>query len=195
MIKRFKTLDSKLEIREEANQEEYIIAGYFAVFNQETELYPGVYESIDSGAFKNSINEDIRALINHDTSLVLARTTSNTLTLKEDAKGLYGEIKINPNDTDALNIYERVKRGDVSQCSFGFLINQEEADYRDDGSTHFILKDLNLYEVSVCTFPAYEGTEVEARQKQIEAHNKRSLSLWKESMKGRLKNVKKDTTK
>lgn len=195
MIKRFKTLDSKLEIREEADQKEYIIAGYFAVFNQETELYPGVYESIDSRAFKNSINGDIRALINHDTSLVLARTTSNTLTLKEDAKGLYGEIKINPNDTDALNIYERVKRGDVSQCSFGFLINQEEADYRDDGSTHFILKDLNLYEVSVCTFPAYEGTEVEARQKQIEAHNKRSLSLWKESMKGRLKNVKKDTTK
>jgi hypothetical protein len=195
MIKRFKALDSKLEIREEVDQKEYIIAGYFAVFNQETELYPGVYESIDSGAFKNSINGDIRALINHDTSLVLARTTSNTLTLKEDAKGLYGEIKINPNDTDALNIYERVKRGDVSQCSFGFLINQEEADYRDDGSTHFILKDLNLYEVSVCTFPAYEGTEVEARQKQIEDHNKRSLSLWKKSMKGRLKNVKENTTK
>ena len=195
MIKRFKTLDSKLEIREETNQEEYIIAGYFAVFNQETELYPGVFESIDSGAFKKSINGDIRALINHDTSLVLARTTSNTLTLKEDAKGLYGEIKINPYDTDALNIYERVKRGDVSQCSFGFLINQEEADYRDDGSTHFILKDLNLYEVSVCTFPAYEGTEVEARQKQIEDHNKRSLSLWKKSMKGRLKNVKENTTK
>ena len=195
MIKRFKTLDSKLEIREETNQEEYIIAGYFAVFNQETELYPGVFESIDSGAFKNSINGDVRALINHDTSLVLARTTSNTLTLKEDAKGLYGEIKINPYDTDALNIYERVKRGDVSQCSFGFLINEEEADYREDGSTHFILKDLNLYEVSVCTFPAYEGTEVEARQKQIEAHNKRSLSLWKESMKGRLKNVKENTTK
>nr|DAJ30350.1 MAG TPA: prohead serine protease [Caudoviricetes sp.] len=195
MIKRFKALDSKLEIREETNQEEYIIAGYFAVFNQETELYPGVFESIDSGAFKNSINGDIRALINHDTSLVLARTTSNTLTLKEDAKGLYGEIKINPYDTDALNIYERVKRGDVSQCSFGFMINQEEADYREDGSTHFILKDLNLYEVSICTFPAYEGTEVEARQKQIEAHNKRSLSLWKESMKGRLKNVKENTTK
>lgn len=195
MIKRFKTLDSNLEIREETNQEEYIIAGYFAVFNQETELYPGVFESIDSGAFKNSINGDIRALINHDTSLVLARTTSNTLTLKEDAKGLYGEIKINPYDTDALNIYERVKRGDVSQCSFGFLINEEEADYREDGSTHFILKDLNLYEVSICTFPAYEGTEVEARQKQIEDHNKRSLSLWKESMKGRLKNVKKNTTK
>lgn len=195
MIKRFKALDSKLEIREEANQEEYIIAGYFAVFNQETELYPGVFESIDSGAFKNSINGDVRALINHDTSLVLARTTSNTLTLKEDAKGLYGEIKINPYDTDALNIYERVKRGDVSQCSFGFTINQEEADYREDGSAHFTLKDLNLYEVSVCTFPAYEGTEVEARQKQIEAHNKRSLSLWKESMKGRLKNVKENTTK
>lgn len=195
MIKRFKALDSKLEIREEANREEYIIAGYFAVFNQETELCPGVFESIDRGAFKNSINGDIRALINHDTSLVLARTTSNTLTLKEDAKGLYGEIKINPYDTDALNIYERVKRGDVSQCSFGFTINQEEADYREDGSTHFILKDLNLYEVSICTFPAYEGTEVEARQKQIEAHNKRSLSLWKESMKGRLKNVKENTTK
>lgn len=195
MIKRFKTLDSKLEIREETNQEEYIIAGYFAVFNQETELYPGVFESIDRGAFKNSIDGDIRALINHDTSLVLARTTSNTLTLKEDAKGLYGEIKINPYDTDALNIYERVKRGDVSQCSFGFLINEEEADYREDGSTHFILKDLNLYEVSICTFPAYEGTEVEARQKQIEDHNKRSLSLWKESMKGRLKNVKENTTK
>lgn len=195
MIKRFKTLDSKLEIREETNQEEYIIAGYFAVFNQETELYSGVYESIDGEAFKNTLDADVRALINHDTRLVLGRTKSGTLSLKIDEKGLYGEIKINPYDTDALNIYERVKRGDVTQCSFGFTINDEEAEYKDDGTVHFRLKDLNLFEVSVCTFPAYEQTGVEARQKQIEAHNKRSLEKWKVSMKGRLNNAKKNSTK
>lgn len=195
MIKRFKALDSKLEVREEGKQEDYLISGYFAVFNQETELYPGVYESIDRKAFKNTLDADVRALINHDTSLVLGRTKSGTLSLKIDEKGLYGEIKINPYDTDALNIYERVKRGDVTQCSFGFTINDEEAEYRDDGSAHFIIKDLNLYEVSVCTFAAYETTEVEARQKQIEEHNKRNLERWKVSMKGRLNNVKKNTTK
>lgn len=189
MMKRFKTFDSKLEIREEPKQEEYIISGYFAVFDQETELYPGVYESIDKDAFRNSIDNDVRALINHDTSLVLGRTSSKTLTLRTDDKGLFGEIKINTFDTDAMNIYERVKRGDVSQCSFGFTINDEEAEYKDDGSAHFRIKDLKLFEVSVCTFPAYESTEVEARQKQIEEHNKRNLERWKISMKGRLKNA------
>src|SRR5690625_1806398 len=88
---------------------EKVIEGYFAVFNSETELWPGAYEEIAPEAFNNTLNNDIRALMNHDTAFVLGRTKSNTLTLKVDEHGLWGSIKINENDTDAMNLYQRVK--------------------------------------------------------------------------------------
>ena len=94
---------------------------------------------------------------------------------------------MNPKDTEAMNCYERVKRGDVSQCSFGFQITDEEADYRSDGSTHWTIKGLNLFEVSVCTFPAYEGTAVSARSADIEKDKKRRNDIWKDKMMKRLK--------
>lgn len=177
-----RTFNSSLEIREE--QEEMIIQGYFAVFNTETKLYGNVYESIDEKAFDYSIGGDVRALIDHDTAKVLGRTKAGTLELKTDKKGLFGTIKINPKDTEAVNLYERVKRGDVNQCSFGFVITDESAEYGEDGTTHFVIKDLVLFEVSICTFPAYEDTAVEARRKQVEEHN---IERWKKITKERLK--------
>ena len=141
-----------------------VIAGYFAVFNNPAELWPGCIEQIAPGAFISSLSGDVRALIDHDTRLVIGRTVAGTLTLREDATGLYGEIKINEHDSDAMNLYARVQRGDVSQCSFGFDIVAEDYVVSPDGQTcTWTVRDVKLYEVSVVTFPVYEATSVEAR--------------------------------
>lgn len=155
----------------------------------QTELWTGAFEEIAPGAFDNTLSNDIRALINHDTSLVLGRTKAGTLELKTDSRGLWGRIKINPNDTDAVNLYERVKRGDVDQCSFGFNIISEETEYRDDGTVKWIIKEVDLHEVSVCTFPAYEETGVQARHKQVEQYKQRQLQERKNKLKERLRNI------
>ena len=141
-----------------------VIACHFAVFNTPTELWPGCIEQIAPGAFASSMGLDVRALINHETRLVLGRTTAGTLSLQEDATGLYGEIRINEHDSDAMNLYARVQRGDVNQCSFGFDIIAEDYVASPDGQTcTWTVRDLVLYEVSVVTFPAYEATSAVAR--------------------------------
>lgn len=173
--------------RAEQNSEEMYIEGYFAVFNKQTELWPGAYEEIDPGAFNDTLGNDIRALINHDTTLVLGRNKSNTVELKTDTYGLWGRIRINNKDTDAVNLYERVRRGDVDQCSFGFNILEEETEWREDGTVKWTIKKADLHEVSVCTFPAYEETGVQARQKEVEQHKERQLEQRKNKLKERLK--------
>lgn len=164
------------------------ITGYFAVFNSNYEIAPGMSESIAPGAFSRTLANDVRALINHDTTLVLGRTKAHTLELREDERGLWGDISINPNDGDAMNLYERVKRGDVDQCSFGFEIISEETDFHEDGTIHWTITEVNLFEVSACTFPAYEATNISAREAQRADLTARRLAAWKERMKGVLRN-------
>ena len=180
-----RSLQTKLETRDEQDGE-MVIEGYFAVFNKETELWPGAYEEIAPTAFDKTLSNDIRALINHDTSLVLGRNKAGTLELKTDSRGLWGRIKINPNDTDAVNLYERVKRGDVDQCSFGFNILSEDTDYREDGTVKWRITEVDLHEVSVVTFPAYEDTGVQARKKQYKQMEQRKLEAKKKQLKERL---------
>ena len=162
------------------------ISGYFAVFNSIYEIAPGMSESIAPGAFSRTLSGDVRALINHDTTFVLGRTKAHTLELHEDARGLWGSVAINPNDGDAMNLYERVKRGDVDQCSFGFQIVSEESDFREDGSVHWTIKDVDLFEVSACTFPAYEETSLSARAIERAELEARQLAVWKEQAKNKL---------
>lgn len=185
------TRSLETELKTRAEQEgEMIIEGYFAVFNKQTELWKGAYEEIDPEAFNNTLGNDIRALINHDTGLVLGRNKSGTLNLKVDSYGLWGSIKINEKDTDAINLYERVKRGDVDQCSFGFNILSEETDWRDDGTVKWKIKEVDLHEVSVCTFPAYEDTGVQARHKEVEQYKSKQFEQRKANLLRRLENVK-----
>lgn len=158
------------------------IEGYFAVFNSTYDICPGLSESISEEAFNNTLSDDIRALINHDTTLVLGRTKAGTLQLRTDSHGLWGHIDINPKDVDAMNLYNRVQRGDVDQCSFGFDILNEETDFRDDGSIHWTIKEVKLYEVSPCTFPAYEETNIAARSKERDEILQRRNAAWKEKM-------------
>ena len=174
------------EFKTREDGEEMVIEGYFAVFDSNYEMWEGATESIAPGAFTSSIGGDIRGLTNHDTTLVLGRTKVHTLELKEDAHGLWGRITINPKDSDAVNTYERVKRGDVDQCSIGFKIRSEETDFKADGSIHWTITDVKLFEVSVCTFPAYEETGVSARHRDAEELKKRAFEAWKLQMKERL---------
>lgn len=164
------------------------IEGYFSVFNSNYEVWDGVTESIAPGAFDESINGDVRALFNHNTDLVLGRTTNGTLELRQDDHGLWGRIKINPNDTDAMNAYERVARGDVTGCSFGFDIEDETRTVSDDGSVHYTINKVNpLFECSVCVFPAYQATHIEARHMNEENIQKREHEEWVLKMKSKLK--------
>lgn len=163
------------------------IEGYFAVYNSQYWLWDDAYETIDPGAFDLANDTDVRALTNHETTLVLGRTTAGTLTLSTDEKGLYGVITINQNDQDALNTYERVKRGDVSQCSFGFDILDQEVEVHEGMPTVWHIRKVKLYEVSVVTFPAYEETGVTARKAELAEINKRKAEAWRAEMLKKLK--------
>ena len=161
---------------------ELYIEGHFATFTGAYEMGDWGVERVDSKAFDGTLGDDIRALVNHDTTLVLGRTRAGTLALWTDEDGLAGRIRINRNDQDAVNCYERVKRGDVTQCSFGFDILDEEREQLPDGRTQWTLTRVKLYEVSVCTFPAYEDTEVAARSRELEDVRARELDIWRGRM-------------
>lgn len=163
-----------------------IIEGYFAVFNSDYEIWPGAIEQVAPGAFTSALGGDIRALADHDTRIVLGRTTAGTLELREDEKGLYGIIRINPEDQEAMNLYHRVQRGDVTQCSFGFDIVAEDYEHRPDGSDLWTIRDVVLYEVSVVTFPAYAETSVQARKDDINTIRSRQLAARKSVLKERI---------
>ena len=188
-LRQVRSVPTRFETREDDNGQ-LVIAGYFVVFNSIYEIGPGMSESVAPGTFLSSLSGDVRALTNHDSTLVLGRTTAGTLKLREDDVGLWGDVIINPKDSDAVNTYERVKRGDVSQCSFGFRITKEDTEVKDDGSVHWTIREVELYEVSVCTFPAYEATNVQARSAQRaeiqERRKEESFAAWKENMMRRI---------
>ena len=177
--------DADFQTRED-NGKRYI-EGYFAVFNSQYWLWEDAYETIDPGAFDLTRDKDVRALTNHDTTLVLGRTTSGTLTLRVDERGLFGSVEINENDQDAVNQYERVRRGDVTQCSFGFEILAQDIERAEGMPTVFRIKEVKLYEVSVCTFPAYQETSVTARKAELEEIDRRKAEEWRSTMLKKLK--------
>lgn len=185
-MRQFRSHPTDFKTREEDTGDLYI-EGYFSVFNSDYELWPGCTESIAPKAFSHTLDGDIRALVDHETRLVLGRNTAGTLELKEDEKGLWGRIKINREDQDAMNLYARVQRGDVNQCSFGFDILDEDFQTREDGDNHWIIREVELYEVSVVTFPAYTDTSVAARKRDWEQIQKRKMDLWRETCRLKLK--------
>ena len=190
-MRQMRSIASEFRTREDG--EEKRIEGYFAVFNSNYQIAPDMSESVAPGAFTETLDGDIRALIDHETMYVLGRTTAGTLEIREDEHGLWGSVLINPNDQDAMNLWHRVQRGDVNQCSFGFDIESEETDFLEDGSIHWTIKSVKLYEVSVCTFPAYAETSVEARQEDKAQILKRETEKWREEMRSKLKGVRNGT--
>lgn len=184
-IRQIRPAETNFETRDEGGK--MVIEGYFAVFGNDYNIAPGMAERIAPEAFDRTLGkQDVRALTNHDTRLVLGRQSAGTLVLKQDTHGLWGSVDVNPNDSDAVNTYERIRRGDVTQCSFGFDIVKEDAEYLEDGSVVWTLRDVELYEVSVCTFPAYEATNVQAREKQREDMAARRIEARKAELKARI---------
>lgn len=179
----------------EADENIYI-EGYFAVFGSKYFFCNDEYETIDRHAFDEALSrDDVRALINHDTTLVLGRTAAGTLSLSVDDHGLHGCITINKNDADAMNVYARVMRGDVSQCSFGFIPTDIETEVEREGERdiiHYTIKNLRLYEVTVCTFPAYEDTEVSARSELYDQKLQQIRKIWGEKLIERVQKLTKN---
>ncbi len=186
--RQIRSVPSRFETRAEGD--DLFIEGYFSVFGGVYELWDGASETIAPGAFRETLDGDIRALIDHESRLVLGRTTAGTLELREDDVGLWGRVRINPHDQDAMNLYERVRRGDVDQCSFGFDILDEGTETRAGGEIRWTIRKVKLYEVSVVTFPAYEDTSVAARRKDYEEILKRKTQAWREAMLTKLKEWK-----
>lgn len=184
----YRTLPIATEYEKRPEGDEPKIEGYFAVYNSVFEIAPGLSESIAPGAFQNSLSGDVRMLVNHDTTLVIGRTAAGTMTLRDDTHGLWGSAPVNPKDSAAMDAYARVERGDVTQASIGFEIIHEDAEYREDGSVHWTITEAKLWEVSVCTFPAYQETNVAARTRDKEELEKRRAEAWRANMKARLKN-------
>ena len=158
------------------------IETYFAVFGDVYEMWPGATESFDAHAFDSALTADVRCLANHDVSKVLGRTKAGTLSLSIDNYGLKGIVEINERDQDAMNLYARVQRGDMSQCSVGFDILREDYRINPDGSQHWTILEVRLYEGSIVTFPAYEKTEAVARSLRMA----QSFEFWKKNMKERM---------
>jgi uncharacterized protein len=145
------------------------ITGYAAVFNSLSEDLGGFREKIAPGAFARAVKEDdVRALWNHNSDNVLGRTKSGTLRLSEDNHGL--KIECDPPDAQWVrDLIASIERGDVDQMSFGFVVRRYPDGSRgsmwveENGEDIRILTDVELFDVSPVTFPAYPDTEVGLR--------------------------------
>lgn len=154
-----------MELREEKDGKRQIV-GVAAVFDQYTQIYPWLMERIAQGAFDGVLGDDVRGLLNHDRNIVLGRTKSKTLRLSIDSNGLNYEI--DPPQA-AAGVMESIERGDIDQSSFAFDIEAEEWDFSDPNiDKRTITKIEKLYDVSVVTYAAYEGTEASVRSKANE---------------------------
>jgi HK97 family phage prohead protease len=166
--KEIRTFDiTELRTRDGTDDQPHMISGYAAVFNSKTLIYEGLEEIISPGAFSRAlVNSDVRCLFDHDWSKVLGRTKSGTLRLFEDERGLKFEVDL-PNTTTAKDLMESMQRGDINQCSFGFVPTKEHCNYSSDPVLRTI-EEVRLFEVSIVTLPAYEDAEAALVRSQQE---------------------------
>ena len=144
----------KFETRMEADKESRTITGYAAVFNSDSEDLGGFIERMLPGAFEGRLEDDVRVLFNHDNNLVLGRTLSGTATLEVDERGLKYTCQL-PDTSYARDLIELMERGDVTQSSFAFTIEDEDWEERDGMYFRTIKRVGQLYDVSPVTYPAY----------------------------------------
>ena len=154
-VRSHKAIIEKREFRmENAEYEGNTIRGYAAVYNSDSEWMGGFYEQIATGAFDEVMDNDTRAYFNHDENLLLGRVSSGTLRLGSDERGLYYEVDL-PNTSYANDLVELMKRGDVNQSSFAFLIESDRWEERDGKTYRIIEKVSRLLDVSPVAQPAY----------------------------------------
>lgn len=147
------------------------IRGYAAVYNSDSEWMGGFYEQIERGAFDDVLNDDVRAYFNHDENLLLGRVSSGTLRIGTDARGLFYEVDL-PNTTYANDLVELMKRGDVNQSSFAFLIDADRWEQRGGKTYRIIEKVSRLLDVSPVAQPAYPDATSELKKRDLETETK-----------------------
>ena len=148
---------------ENAEQNGNTIRGYAAVYNSDSEWMGGFYEQIATGAFDDVMENDVRAYFNHDENLLLGRVSSGTLRISTDKRGLFYEVDL-PNTTYANDLAELMKRGDVNQSSFAFLIEKDRWEQRDGVTYRIIEKVSRLLDVSPVSQPAYPDSTSELKR-------------------------------
>lgn len=180
--KETRTFDiTKLNTRDATEEQPSMITGYAAVFNSKTSIGGWFDEIIAPGAFVRALSEngDIRALFNHNWDNVLGRTKSGTLRLEEDGKGLKFEVEL-PNTSTGRDLAESMSRGDINQCSFGFWVTEEDWDYNVEPALRTV-KEVELYEISVVSIPAYDDTEASlVRGKEIGKEVEQRMKMIKQ---------------
>lgn len=146
------------------------IRGYAIVFDAVSVDLGGFYERIKPEAVDRTLREalDVRALVDHDSSKILGRTTAGTLALRKDRTGLRVEIDPDNDISYARDILKSVSRGDVTGMSFAFR-TLEDAWHMEDGTPHRDVLDMRISEVSIVTFPAYPDTDVKVAQRSLQA--------------------------
>lgn len=155
----------QVDLRAGLEGESRTLEGYAVVFGSLSEDLGGFREIVEPGAFGEALNErpDVRALFNHDPSMVLGRTVNGTLRLAEDATGLRVAVTL-PDTSYAQDVHRLVERGDVNQMSFAFRTRKGgETWATEEGQRLRRLRSLSIFDVSVVTFPAYQATTVAAR--------------------------------
>lgn len=140
------------------------VAGYAAVFNSDADIGGYWIERIAPGAFAGAADQDVRALVDHDSGRVIGRTKAGTLRLAEDSKGLAVEIDL-PDTSDGRDVGVSVARGDLSGMSFGFVVTKQTWDETVEPPIRTI-EAVDLHEVSIVAFPAYDATEIALRSSQ-----------------------------
>src|SRR5699024_7189924 len=160
-----------IETIKATDDEQMTVEGYELRFNKLSNDLGGFVEEISPEALKEADLSDVRALIDHDSSKVLGRTTSETLELTVDDEGLYFRCQL-PNTSYAKDLYENIRLGNINQCSFGFILDEDGDSFekRDDGLFKRTLRKIkSLFDVSIVTYPAYDDTDVAPALRSIEA--------------------------
>lgn len=160
-----------METIKAVDDEQMIVEGYALRFNTLSNDLGGFVETISPEALEDADLSDVRCLIDHDSSKVLGRTTSETLELNIDDEGLRFRCQL-PNTSYAKDLYENIRLGNINQCSFGFILDEEGDAFekREDGLFKRTLRKIqSLFDVSVVTYPAYNDTDVSPALRSIEA--------------------------
>jgi HK97 family phage prohead protease len=153
MEKRLFEIETRMEEGETVK-----VVGHASVYNTMSEDLGGFREIIAPGAFDDVLENDVRALINHDGNLILARTTSGTLALSTDEKGLRYEFEM-PETSYGKDLAVSMKRGDITQSSFAFTVADDSWETRDGMDVRTINKVKRLFDVSPVTYPAYPDAD------------------------------------
>lgn len=180
-----KRYHAALNVRATGNSEKRTISGYALKFGTWSEDLGGFIETIEPSALNEADMSDVRGLFDHDPQKILGRTKAGTLRLQADKIGLRFECDL-PNTSYARDLFENILKGNVNNCSFGFILATGGDEVVFDSNKGIyrrtIQKIKRLTDVSVVTFPAYQDTDVAPALRNIKKPHEKKNRLEKEKL-------------